>query len=113
MPEVREAHVQQASDPPPAGKSGPAEVLLPVVRDNDQMAERLNDIVVRRIFSAGLSVQSALGRMGSDHPAAGKLRDAVGELDLAIQDIRTALFDDVAAAGHDQHRPPGAAQLPT
>ena len=34
----------------------------------------------------------ALGLMG-DHPGAGKVHDAVGELDLAIRDVRNVVFD--------------------
>ena len=52
----------------------------------------MNDIVVHRLFSAGLSLEMALGLMG-DRPGAAEVRDAIGELDLAIRDIRKVLFD--------------------
>ncbi len=48
--------------------------------------------VVHRLFSAGLALEMALGLMG-DHPGAGKVQDAVGELDLAIRDVRNVVFD--------------------
>ena len=34
----------------------------------------------------------ALGLMG-DHPGAGKVQDAIDELDLAIRDIRNVVFE--------------------
>jgi hypothetical protein len=40
----------------------------------------------------GLSLDTALGLMGG-HPAAAKVQDAIGELDLAIRDFRNVLFD--------------------
>jgi signal transduction histidine kinase len=52
----------------------------------------MTDLVVRRLFSAGLALETALGLMG-DHPGAGKVQDAVGELDLAIRDVRNVVFD--------------------
>jgi hypothetical protein len=52
----------------------------------------MNDIVVPRLFSAGLALEIALALMDA-HPGSGKVREAISELDLAIQDVRTALFD--------------------
>jgi len=52
----------------------------------------MNDIVVHRLFSAGLCLQTALELMG-DHPGAAKIQEVVGELDLAIRDLRNVLFD--------------------
>jgi hypothetical protein len=48
--------------------------------------------VVHRLFAAGLALEMALALMG-DHPGAGKVQDAVGELDLAIRDVRNVVFD--------------------
>jgi hypothetical protein len=114
MPAPGEAHVRSARGPRPLAKSYPAGVPLLLARDDGQFAARMNDVVVRRLFSAGLFLQSALGRMGGDHPVAGKIRDAIDELDLAIQDIRIALFDDVTGTGGPppppmtgRPRPPG------
>jgi two-component system, NarL family, sensor histidine kinase DevS len=67
-------------------------VVVRLAHDRDRIAEGMNDIPVHRLFSAGLCLEAALGLMG-DHPAAGKVQDAVGELDLAIADIRTVVFD--------------------
>jgi signal transduction histidine kinase len=78
---------------PPAGREGaPAEVTLRLAVERDRIAAGMNDIVVSRLFAAGLSLETALALMG-DHPAAGRIREAIGELDLAIRDFREVLFD--------------------
>ena len=58
----------------------------------------MNDVVVRRIFAAGLDLQAALGliddhRPASGHRAALKICHATDELDHAIRDIRDILFE--------------------
>ena len=60
----------------------------------------LNDVAISRIFSAGLALETALGLLDGHRGAAGKVRDAVGELDLAIRDVRNVVFD------HPQPGPP-------
>ena len=67
-----------------------------LVQEHDRIAAGLNDIVVHRLFSAGLSLQTALGLMG-DQPGAAKVQDAIGELDLAIRDFRNVLFRSPSA----------------
>jgi hypothetical protein len=62
------------------------------------MARRINDVVVRRIFAAGLDLQGALVLLGepgtaSEHGAAAKIRHAADELDHAIRDVRDVLFE--------------------
>ena len=59
----------------------------------------MNDIVVHRLFRAGLALETALGLIGG-HPGAGKVREAIGELNLTIRDPRNILFD------HHQPDPP-------
>jgi hypothetical protein len=92
IPELDEPPVRPTRGPPPEGVDDPAEAMLLLVRDRDRIAGGMNDIVVNRLFSAGLSLETALGLMG-DHPGAGKVRDAIGELDLAIRDFRSVVFD--------------------
>jgi signal transduction histidine kinase len=60
--------------------------------DRERIAAGLNDVVVRRLLAAGQELQAALGLMG-DHPANGKIRHAVDELDQAIRDIPDTVFD--------------------
>jgi len=67
-------------------------VTLRLTQDRDRIANGMNDIVVHRLFSAGLCLQTALELIGN-HPGAAKVQEAVGELDLAIRDLRNVLFD--------------------
>ena len=84
---------ERAMRGPPRGRAGdPAEVTVRLAQDHDRIAGAMNDIVVHRLFSAGLALQGALELMGG-HPGAGNVQEAIGELDLAIRDIRNELFD--------------------
>jgi signal transduction histidine kinase len=92
---------------PPAAMAGDlATLALHVVRDRDRIAREMNDMVVHRLFSAGLALESALGLLG-DHPGAGKVNDAIGELDLAIRDIRNVVFDHGRRPGAPDGQQPG------
>jgi hypothetical protein len=79
---------QAPEDARPAGPAGPAEAVP--AEDRERIALGLNDVVVRRLLTAGQDLQAALGFM-DDHPASSKIRHAVDEMDQAIRDIR-ALF---------------------
>jgi hypothetical protein len=52
----------------------------------------MNDVVVRRIFAAGLDLQAGLEPIG-DHRGASKTYHALDELDQAIRDTRDTIFD--------------------
>ena len=80
-------------DPPPGRAGDPAEVTLRLVQDRDRIAGALNDVVIHRIFSAGPTLETALGLLNGHRGAAGKVREALGELDLAIRDVRNVVFD--------------------
>jgi hypothetical protein len=54
----------------------------------------LADLLVHRLFGAGLAVQSASAL--ADGPVAARLRQALDELDSIIRDIRTAAFEPLA-----------------
>ena len=66
---------------------------LLLVQDRDRIAGALTDVVIRRMVSAGLALETALGLLDGHRGAAGKVREAVGELDLAIRDVRNVVFD--------------------
>lgn len=83
MAEPDEPRIQPTSDSPPGRAGDPAEVTLRLVQDRDRIAAGMNDVVVHRLFSAGLSLDAALGLIG-DHRAAAKVREAISQLDLAI-----------------------------
>ena len=74
---------------------GPAESIPGHAEDREQIALGLNDVVVRRLLTAGQDLQAALGLMGN-HPASGKVRHAVEEMDQAIRHIRDTISDDPA-----------------
>ena len=83
-----------------------AEISLLLIEDHDRIAQSLNDNVVRRLFAAGLDLHTALGLIG-DHPGAGKIHKAIAELDLAIRDIRDAIFaPGTPTAEPPRSRPP-------
>ena len=92
IPELDEASIRPTRDPPPGRAGDWAEAMLLLVQDRDRIAGGMNDLVVHRLFSAGLALETALGLIG-DHPGAGKVQDAIGELDLAIRDVRNVVFD--------------------
>ena len=65
---------------------------LSVVAVRDLIAARLQSEAVRRIFAAGLTLQSAAGL--TDAPEVRRrIEAAIGELDQAIRDVRAAVFD--------------------
>jgi hypothetical protein len=82
--------VRPAREPLAAGASPETALLL--AEDHDRIAERLSDVVVRRIFLAALDLDAALGLV-SEHRAAAKIEHAISELDLAVREIRAAVFD--------------------
>ncbi len=90
--QLGEPRARAVRGPPPGRAGDSAETVLRLVQDRDRIAAGMTAIAVSRLFSAGLSLQTALGLMDS-HPAAGKIQEAIGELDLAITDIRNVLFD--------------------
>jgi len=92
IPELDEASIRPTRDPPPGRAGDWADAALLLVQDRDRIAEGMNDLVVHRLFAAGLALETALGLMGG-HPGAGKVQEAIGELDLAIRDVRNVVFD--------------------
>jgi hypothetical protein len=91
--------VQPVPGLPPAPEDGrvkcPAEAVPGQAEDRERIARGLNDVVVRRLLTAGQDLQAALGLMG-DHPASGKVRHAADEMDQAIRDIQDTIFDHPA-----------------
>jgi hypothetical protein len=72
-----------------------ATAVPPVRPTRDPLPGSLNDVVVRRLLTAGEDLQAALGLM-VNHPANGKIRHAVDELDQAIREIRGTTIDHPA-----------------
>ena len=92
IPELDEASIRPTRDPPPGRAGDWADATLLLVQDRDRIAAGMTDIVVRRLFTAGLALETALGLIGG-LPGAGKVQEAIGELDLAIRDVRNVVFD--------------------
>ncbi len=87
------ARVSPGSVGRPAANGGVslAEASRLLAEDHVRIAHGLNDIVVRRLFSAGLDLQAALSLISDQH-VAGKIERVLGELDLAIRDLRNTVF---------------------
>ncbi|MFG3130627.1 sensor histidine kinase [Streptomyces tendae] len=64
---------------------------LAVYEDRDRIARDLHDLVIQRLFATGMMLESAQRRSGVP-----EVRDGVGgavdELDVTIQEIRSAIF---------------------
>lgn len=67
---------------------------MSVIGERDRIAAELQDTVIRRVFAAGLSLQSAAG-LTSDEEVRWRIEAAVAELDQVIRVIRDTLFQAV------------------
>jgi signal transduction histidine kinase len=74
---------------------------LDVYEDRDRIARDLHDLVIQRVFAAGLALQAVLPRIG-DAEARRRIQGVVGQLDDTVRDIRTTIFDlhTTDSAGH-------------
>ena len=64
---------------------------LVVTEDRERIARDLHDIVIQRLFAAGMTLQGAAARV-TDDDARSRVEKAVDELDATIREIRTAIF---------------------
>ncbi len=74
-----------------------------VFEDRDRIARDLHDLVIQRLYATGISLQGAVGLIGSPE-VAGRVSQAVDALDETIRDIRTSIFELQA---RPQARPTG------
>ena len=74
-----------------AAGASTADVTRHLADEHDRIARDLNDVVVHRIFAAGLDLEAALGRIGN-RPGTSMIHHAIDELDQAIRDIRETVF---------------------
>jgi signal transduction histidine kinase len=65
---------------------------LDVYEDRDRIARDLHDLVIQRVFAAGLALQSVLPRVG-DADVRRRVQGVVRQLDDTVRDIRTTIFD--------------------
>jgi signal transduction histidine kinase len=87
---------------PPAADS--AETARRLIEDRDRIGNQINDVVVRRLFSAGLDLQSALGLLDG-HRAGENIQDALAELDQAIINLRGTVFGARSTDSPDRGTP--------
>lgn len=64
---------------------------LAVFKDRDRIAMDLHDVVIQRLFAAGLSMQS-LRRFTSEPKALERISAVTGELDETIRELRTTIY---------------------
>ncbi|OHV51381.1 histidine kinase [Pseudofrankia sp. BMG5.36] len=64
---------------------------LAVFEDRDRIACELHDLVIQRLFSVGLRLQS-LTRLVAE-PGVGRLSAAISDLDQTIDEVRRTIFD--------------------
>jgi signal transduction histidine kinase len=65
---------------------------LDVYEDRDRIARDLHDLVIQRVFAAGLALQAVLPRV-SDAEVRRRVQGVVRQLDDTVRDIRTTIFD--------------------
>lgn len=71
---------------------------LLVFTDRERIARDLHDLVIQRLFAAGLSVQS-LTRFTKDELATERIRNITGELDEAIRSLRDTIYSLKSSSG--------------
>ena len=64
---------------------------LQMAEERDRIARDLHDLVIQRVFGAGMRLSAMLP--AAQGATAVKLREVVDELDSVIRDIRTTIFD--------------------
>ena len=74
---------------------------LLVFTDRDRIARDLHDLVIQRLFAAGLSVQS-LTRFTRDELATERIRNITGELDEAIRSLRDTIYSLKSSSGETE-----------
>jgi signal transduction histidine kinase len=66
---------------------------LAVLEDRERIGRDLHDLVIQRVFAAGMMLQGASQLAGTDSPPAQKIDQAIDELDETIREIRQTIFD--------------------
>ena len=74
---------------------------LLVFTDRDRIARDLHDLVIQRLFAAGLSVQS-LTRFTKDELATERIRNITNELDEAIRSLRDTIYSLKSSSGETE-----------
>lgn len=72
---------------------------LLISADRERIARDLHDLVIQRLFGAGLRLQGALGLIDNNQPAAVRVASTIDDLDTTIKEIREAIFALESAPG--------------
>lgn len=72
-----------------------------VFTDRDRIARDLHDVVIQRLFAAGLSIQS-LRRFTDGEPALSRIDSITAELDETIRDLRNTIYSLRASSGEKE-----------
>ncbi len=80
------------------------EALL-LIQDRERIARDLHDLVIQRLFAAGLNLQGSMRLVDNPH-AVDRIASSVRELDQTIIDIRTSIFA-LGASTEEQAGPRG------
>lgn len=73
-------------EPPARRTADSAETTRRLMQDRDRIGSEINDVVVRRLFSAGLALPNALSLLDG-HRAAKSVQQAIADLDHAIVNL--------------------------
>ncbi len=65
---------------------------LAVLEDRERIARDFHDVVIQRLFAAGLRLQNAISLTGRPE-VANRLNTVVDDLDTTIRDIRASIFE--------------------
>ncbi len=74
-----------------ASKSRQNQARLNILEDRDRIARDLHDLVIQRLFAAGLGLQSLAARTEAT-PISDRLEATVTELDNIIRELRSTIF---------------------
>jgi signal transduction histidine kinase len=66
---------------------------LDVADDRERIAADLHDHVLQRLFALGLGLQATQARLRAHPEVAGRVNEAVDQIDGIVRDIRTSIFD--------------------
>ena len=89
--DVTERHREIAARSAAEARLAATQAKADLLADRERIARDLHDLVIQRIFGAGLTLQGAL-RLTEKSEVATRLRSVVDDLDRTISEIRTTIF---------------------